>query len=69
MRTRMSGGVGRAVSNDRPYPISHLIRGGGPQSSRYFEYLELGHVWATSTFSVVPSAIQKVPPIPVERRR
>ncbi|MBX3420471.1 MAG: group II intron reverse transcriptase/maturase [Pirellulaceae bacterium] len=25
MRTRMSGGVGRAVSNDRPYPISALI--------------------------------------------
>jgi hypothetical protein len=30
MRTRMSGGVGRAVSNDRPYPISSKT--GGPTS-------------------------------------
>ena len=29
MRTRMSGGVGRAVSNDRPYPIQvSRYRGG-----------------------------------------
>jgi hypothetical protein len=26
VRTRMLGGVGRAVSNDRPYPISRFSR-------------------------------------------
>ena len=34
MRTRMSGGVGRAVSNGRPYPISRTYCGAGRRMSR-----------------------------------
>ena len=43
MRTRMSGGVGRASGNRRPYPISPAFRGGGRATTartRYRKFTE-----------------------------